>query len=86
MLDIADYFVICSGQTDRQVKIIAENIRKQLGPEGRKPFSIAGETEGQWVLMDYGDVVIHIFTTEQRDYYQLERLWKDAPMQRVEEH
>jgi ribosome-associated protein len=80
LLVITDYFLICSGATDRQTRTIAEEVRKQVKEmSGRKPIRAAGEELGDWILLDYGDVVIHIFTQEMREYYQLERLWRGAP-------
>ena len=83
VLDITDYFLICSGATDRQTKAIADEIQKKLRADGRKPYRTAGEELGDWILLDYGDFVVHIFTEETREYYRLERLWKDAPQLQV---
>jgi ribosome-associated protein len=80
LLVVTDYFLICSAETDRQTKTIDEEVRKQAREvAGRKPLRAAGEDLGDWILIDYGDVVVHIFTQETRDYYQLERLWRGAP-------
>ena len=76
---IADYFVICSGRSDTQVQAIAQGIEEHLGRRGARPLSIEGQERGQWVLMDYGDVVVHIFYVPVREFYNLERLWKRAP-------
>lgn len=76
---ISDYFVICSGDNIPQVKAIAEHIESELKKIGCTPLSIEGMTYAHWVLMDYGDVVIHIFEDETRSYYELEKLWLDAP-------
>jgi ribosome-associated protein len=76
---IADYFVICSGRSDTQVQAIAEAIEEHLGRTGSRPVSIEGQSRGQWVLMDYGDVVVHIFYVPVRGFYDLERLWVRAP-------
>lgn len=78
LLVITDCFVICSGNTSRQVKKISDSIQEKLQKRGVAPIGKEGETEAKWILLDFGDVVIHIFTTEERNYYQLERLWKDA--------
>ncbi len=75
---IADYFVICSGNTSRQVKAIADEIDFQLSKERTSPHHIEGMPECRWVLMDYGDIVVHVFDTETREYYDLEGLWGDA--------
>lgn len=77
---IADYFVILSGATDKQTKAIAENIVSQLKDEKIKPQKIHGESTGMWIVIDYGSVVVHIFREEERQFYCLERLWKDAPI------
>lgn len=76
---ITDYFIICSGESTTQVKAIAEHIEAELLKSAIKPLSIEGLSYAHWVLMDYGDIVIHVFEDETRDYYELERLWLDAP-------
>ena len=76
---IADYFVICSGRSDTQVQAIAEAIESELRVEGVRPVSIEGLPHAQWVLLDYGDVVVHIFYVPVRQFYDLERLWVRAP-------
>lgn len=78
LIGITDYFVICSGRNERQVQTILEEIQKRLGDRGRKPFRREGEHQLRWVLLDYGDFVVHIFHAEERQFYELERLWKDA--------
>jgi ribosome-associated protein len=75
---ITDFFVIVSGGSARQVRTITESIESALKELGVKPVRREGETEGQWVLLDYVDVVVHVFGEEERRYYDLERLWKDA--------
>jgi ribosome-associated protein len=79
LIGITDYFVICSGNTERQVKTIVEEIERRLREEGVKPYRREGEREQRWVLVDYLDVVVHVFHREDRDFYDLERLWSDAP-------
>lgn len=80
-LVITDFFLICNGSSDRQVRTIAEEVERALsGEHGIKPFRREGEREGVWVLLDYVDFVVHVFQTEDRDYYNLERLWSDAPV------
>jgi ribosome-associated protein len=74
-----DYFVICSGNSDRQVQAISAHLEEKLGQGGIRPLSIEGKREGRWVLLDYGDVVIHVFYQPVREFYNLERLWSDAP-------
>ncbi len=72
---IADYFVICTGTSDRQVRAIANALDEELGKREVHPRGTEGMAQAQWVLMDYGDVIVHIFAPEQREYYKLERLW-----------
>ena len=79
LIVITDLFVICTGTSDRQVKTIVEEIEKVLREMGHKPVRREGEQESRWVLLDYVDVVVHVFAEEERDYYDLERLWRDAP-------
>ncbi len=74
----ADYFVICSGRSSRQVQGIADNIEEELRKQGIKPLGIEGWREGLWVLMDYGDVIVHIFYDPVREMYDLESLWAEA--------
>ncbi|HXW68681.1 MAG TPA: ribosome silencing factor [Dissulfurispiraceae bacterium] len=76
---IADYFVICSGESTTQVKTIAEHIRENLLENGIAPLRIEGFQYARWVLIDYGDAIIHVFEEETRQYYELEKLWLDAP-------
>jgi ribosome-associated protein len=76
-----DFFVICTGQNPRQTASIAEEVREQLKKDERLiPKSSAGEREGTWIVADYLDVVLHVFTPEARGYYQLEDLWGDVPV------
>jgi ribosome-associated protein len=74
-----DYFLICSGKSDRQVQAIAQRVAEVLGEEGIQPLGLEGMSEGKWVLMDYGDLVIHVFLEPIRRFYDLEGLWVDAP-------
>ncbi len=74
----ADFFVICSGSNSRQIQAIADEIHLRLKKKGELPNSIEGYTNAEWVLMDYGDYLIHVFTEKARAYYDLERLWRDA--------
>ena len=76
--NIADYFVICSGETDRQLDAIVREVRAQLKKEGLQPAGIEGKPSSGWVLLDCGDVVVHVFSPPRRDFYRLERLWSDA--------
>jgi len=76
---IADFFVICTGDNVRQLRAIADNVRQKVKETAQKlPYSVQGEAESGWVLMDYGDIVVHIMTQETRSYYDLEGLWKQA--------
>lgn len=74
-----DYFVIVSGESDTHVRAIAEHILESVEAEGVRPAGVEGLPGGRWVLIDYIDAVIHVFHPSARDYYQLERLWGDAP-------
>lgn len=85
LIVITDYFVICSGASDRQVKAIADAVEAILRDRGRKPVRREGERDLRWVLLDFVEIVVHVFLQEQRDYYELERLWKDAPSMEWEE-
>jgi ribosome-associated protein len=78
LTSIADYFVICSGGSDRQVRAISRQIRDSLALEGEKALHEEGESDAEWILLDYGSVIVHIFTPKERDYYRLERLWAGA--------
>ncbi|MBE0467592.1 MAG: ribosome silencing factor [Candidatus Desulforudis sp.] len=78
---VSDYFVLVSGRSTTHVKACAEHIREQLHDElGVKALRVEGFREGHWVLLDYGDVVIHVFLESERAFYNLERLWGDAPV------
>jgi ribosome-associated protein len=74
----ADYFVICSGTNSRQIQAISNEIEQELKELGERANSVEGYTHAEWVLMDYGDYLIHIFTEKAREYYDLERLWREA--------
>jgi len=74
-----DYFLLCSGKSDRQVQAIAQAIEEKLAKEGIRPLGQEGRNEGRWILMDYEDVVVHIFLEPVRAFYDLEGLWIDAP-------
>jgi ribosome-associated protein len=74
-----DYFLICSGKSDRQVLAIAEEVERVLQKDGIRPLGQEGKSEGKWVLMDYEDVIVHIFLEPLREFYDLEGLWMDAP-------
>ncbi len=78
LTSIADVFIICSGRSNRQVVAIAEHIERQMRKHKIKPLSVEGTTEGHWVLMDYGHVIVHVFFESVRSFYDLEGLWHDA--------
>ena len=76
---VTDYFLVCSGRSAPHVKTIAEAIREELKEDGVRPLHAEGQAESGWVLLDYGDVLMHVFLADTRAYYALERLWGDAP-------
>ena len=80
-----DFFVLASGNSDVQVKAIAEHISEQLRAEGTRANHVEGLQGGRWVLLDYIDFVVHVFHPQARDFYQLENLWGDAPRWEVED-
>ncbi len=80
IIAITDFFVIASGATDRQVRAIADAVEEELRKNGRKPMRREGEREMRWLLLDFGDLVVHVFTDEDRMFYDIERLWRDAPV------
>jgi ribosome-associated protein len=82
----ADYFIICSGTSNRQVQAIASSIQENLKISGIIPLGIEGEQFGQWILMDYDDVIIHVFYEPVKEFYDIERLWSDIPKMLIEEH
>jgi ribosome-associated protein len=75
---MADYFVIASGRSDRQVQALSRAIVDELRDDGIKPLGIEGMRTARWVLLDYGGVIVHLFAPEEREYYGLERLWSEA--------
>lgn len=84
VLGYADYFVVCSGNTERQAKAIHDGIHLGMKQEhGLLPRRVEGLRESKWVLMDYLDVIVHIFTPETREYYRLEQLWGEAPVREL---
>ena len=86
MLDIqgisllADYFVICTARVDRQARAIQEELSQRLKAQGIRPVRVEGTAAGGWIVLDYGAVIVHVFTPEEREYYQLENLWSEAPV------
>ncbi|MFA5867502.1 MAG: ribosome silencing factor [Actinomycetota bacterium] len=77
---ITDYFIVMSGSNTRKLRAIAGNVEAELGKIGLKPYMREGTPDSAWILLDYIDFVLHIFRTEEREFYQIERLWKDAPV------
>jgi ribosome-associated protein len=75
---IADYFVICSGSNNRQIKAIADTIDDELSKQGAGLLHREGTADSGWMLLDYGSVIVHVFGVKEREYYHLERLWSDA--------
>ena len=76
---VTDYFLVCSGRSTTHLKSITDAIREELKEDGVRPLHVEGATESGWVLLDYGDVLMHVFREDTRAYYALERLWGDAP-------
>lgn len=79
-----DYFLLASGRSTRQATAIAEHITHVMKKAGIKPLGIDGVKEGRWALLDFGDVVVHVFHDPVRDYYDLESLWADAPIENLD--
>lgn len=75
---LADYFVICSGESERQIKAIVDEVTERTKEDNVRPLHIEGNSPSGWVLMDYGSVIVHVFAPAVRGYYQLEELWSDA--------
>jgi len=83
-LVITDVFVIASASNDRQVRAIADGVEERLLQDRVKPVRREGQTEGRWILLDFGDIVVHVQHNEERSFYALERLWKDCPTRIIE--
>jgi ribosome-associated protein len=79
LLVVTDYFLVATGANDRQVKGIADAVEDALRDAGAKPIGREGERELKWLLLDYGDFVVHVFQPAEREFYRLEKLWSDAP-------
>ena len=82
---IADYFVIASGTNSNQVQAIVDNVEEQLGRAGFEAKQIEGNRNSSWILMDYGDVIVHVFGEENRLFYDLERIWRDGKVLEMDE-
>jgi ribosome-associated protein len=83
LVGYTDFLVICSARNERQAKAIHDEVRERLKGEGRRPAREEGVAEARWILLDYLDCVLHIFTPEAREYYRLEQLWGEAPSRAV---
>jgi ribosome-associated protein len=77
---LADYFILCDGSSVRQISAISDGLLEELKKAGSKQAMVEGTPESGWMLVDFGSVIVHIFSPQQRAYYQLEELWKDAPI------
>ncbi|MDO4274993.1 MAG: ribosome silencing factor [Eubacteriales bacterium] len=82
---IADYFIIASGSNQNQVQAMVDNVEEQLGRAGFEPKQIEGTKNSSWILMDYGDMIVHVFDEENRLFYDLERIWRDGKVLEKEE-
>lgn len=82
---MCDYFILVSASSSRRIKAISNNIQQKLGKERVSPLHVEGRNNPYWVLLDYGDAVVHIFYKEARDFYGLERLWSDVPKERFDD-
>lgn len=83
---LADYFVLCTGTSNTQVKALADAVEDAMTKAGEEPHHVEGHRGGQWTLLDYSAVVVHVFTEEAREFYALERLWSDAAMVNLDEY
>ena len=79
LTSISDYFLIASGSSSRQVQAISRHLQQRMRKEGFRTYGVEGDQEGHWVLMDYGDVIVHLFYQPYREFYDLEGLWVEAP-------
>jgi ribosome-associated protein len=75
----SDFFVICSGENERQLRAIAEKLQEELREEGTRPQRVEGTPRSGWIVLDYNDAIVHVFDAELRDFYKMERLWSEAP-------
>jgi len=75
----ADFFVICSGENERQLRAITDKLQEELREEGIRPQRLEGTPNSGWIVLDYNDVIVHVFDQELRDFYKMERLWAEAP-------
>ncbi len=84
-LALSDVFVVCSANNDRQLSAIVDNVEDELRKIGQKPLHREGARDGNWILLDYPDIVVHVFLAEAREFYRLERLWNDCPVVEIPE-
>jgi ribosome-associated protein len=82
---IADYFIVCSGRSDRQVQSIAQGIEENAAEEGLRPYAVEGAQRGHWALIDFSDVIVHVFYEPVREFYDLDGLWGQAPKAKLPE-
>jgi ribosome-associated protein len=85
LTSVTDFFLIASGQSSRQVQSISRHLRSRMKQEGFRPISVEGESEAHWILIDYGDVIVHLFYQPTREFYDLEGLWFEADRVDIEE-
>jgi ribosome-associated protein len=85
LTSISDYFLIASGSSSRQVQAVTRHLQRRMREEGFRVYGVEGEREGHWVLMDYGDVVVHLFYQPHRELFDLEGLWIEAPRVNLED-
>jgi ribosome-associated protein len=85
LTSFTDYFIVCTGESEPQLRTIAKNIEEKIGATGVRPHHLEGKSEHGWILMDYDDFVVHIFSRDTRTFYDLERLWGDAPRLQVQD-
>lgn len=83
--DFVDYFIICTGTSDVHVRALADAVIEGLKAEGQRPYQVEGYDVQKWILIDFFDIVVHIFQRESRQFYGLERLWRDAPIERIKD-
>lgn len=83
LTSVADYLILCSGESERQVRAIADHVHHTLAAKQTPPLSVEGAATSQWILLDFGDIVAHVFKADIRVHYGLERLWADAKRVRV---
>ena len=79
LTSFTDFFVLCNGESEPQLRTISKNIEEKMKEIGMRPHHLEGKSENGWILMDYDDFVVHIFSPEKRSFYDIERLWADAP-------